>query len=132
MRRRELFALLLMYSSLRANGLSLRGELTRTSDGKPALKVKDGRLMRLQGDKDTEGVLNDERLRGAEFEVIGKPSGPDAFVVGPIHEHSMMVHRDGKRLSISYWCALCSIRNYTPGKCQCCQEETELELKESQ
>jgi hypothetical protein len=130
MGRRELIAFLLMFSKVRANGLPLRGELVRTSDGKPALKTKDGRLVRLEGDSDTEGVLNDERLKGADFEVIGKPSAPDVFVVGPIHEKSMWVHRDGKRLSISYWCELCSIRNYTPGKCQCCQEETELQLRE--
>ena len=42
----------------------------------------------------------------------------------------MLVHRDGKKYTISYWCPVCSIRTYTPGKCMCCQEETHLDLEE--
>jgi hypothetical protein len=31
---------------------------------------------------------------------------------------------------ITYWCDVCSIRTYTPGKCWCCQQETTLDLRD--
>lgn len=132
MGRRRLLLLLLTFSGLRAGttGESLTGNLSRSADGKPVLKTKGGRTIPLEGDKDTEIVLQDDRLQGADFEVTGKFLDADRFEVGPIYRHSMLVLRGGKRFSISYWCDLCSIRNYTPGKCQCCQEETALDLRE--
>jgi hypothetical protein len=31
---------------------------------------------------------------------------------------------------VTYWCAVCAIRTFTPGICWCCREETELDLLE--
>lgn len=84
----------------------------------------------LEGDGPTLGVVRDPRLAGRDFEAVGRREGADRFVIGPIHTKSMFIHRDGKKLYITYWCELCAIRTYTPGVCACCQEETALDLRE--
>ena len=77
------------------------------------------------------------RLDGVEareisvLEANGVREGEGKFRVDQIHKRNMFVHRDGKRLMISYWCEVCSIRTWSPGKCMCCQDETALDLKES-
>ncbi len=76
------------------------------------------------------GVFLDKRVRGLTFQLTGvlQPSG--TFEVGPIHTKSMVVLKDARKLFVTYWCDICSIRTYTPGICWCCQEETELDLRE--
>jgi len=108
---------------------SVRGKLA--TGEKPVLKTASGEAVRLFGDKATMKVLHDKRLRDADFEVVGRFRASGEFEVGPIHEKSMFVHKGGKKLLISYWCEVCSIRTYEPGQCMCCQEETELDLKET-
>jgi len=94
------------------------------------LKTPDGKLILLEGDPPTMAVVRDRRLAGATLEVMGTLGAPDRFIIGPIHKKSMWVHKSGKKLMITYWCDVCSIRTYSPGKCWCCQEETELDLRE--
>lgn len=84
----------------------------------------------LTGDKATMSVLADDRLKDADFEVRGQQLANGTFQVDPIHTRAMFVLKGGKKLMISYWCEVCSIRTYTPGKCMCCQDETALDLKE--
>lgn len=111
-------------------GVSVEGVLTTVSDGRPALRTSDGRLIYLDGDKPTLGVLHDARLQGTQFEAVGRFTAPDRFEVLPIYKRAMFVHRDGKRLMVTYWCDVCGIRSYTPGPCWCCQQETQLDLRE--
>jgi hypothetical protein len=85
----------------------------------------------LAGDGPTTAVLADSRLRDADFEAIGERTAATRFKIDPIHMRNMFVHRAGKRLMISYWCEVCSIRTWSPGPCMCCQDETALDLKES-
>ena len=129
MGRRTFIISLLAAATLRGDGVRLRGKLTTTSDGTPALKTKRG-LVRLEGDRETAAVLGDKRLRDADFEVAGKFLANGRFRVNPIHTKAMWVYHDGKRHTISYWCDVCSIRSYTPGICWCCQQETKLDLRE--
>jgi hypothetical protein len=112
-------------------GLSLRGTLVRSAGDKPALEMGDHKQVQLDGDEPTVGVLNDKRLWGTDFEVVGHFNSPGHFEVDPIHTRAMFVHKDGKRLTISYWCEVCYIRTYTPGTCVCCQKYTDLDLKEA-
>jgi hypothetical protein len=107
---------------------TLRGKLVKGLEDKPALQTSDGKLVFLSGDDDTTGVLKDARLAGADFEVVGKSSAPDQFTINPIHTRAMFVHKDGKKLLVTYWCDVCAIRTYTPGICWCCREETALDL----
>jgi len=130
-RRAFLPAVILLIPALAASvRRSLRGKL-RQRGGKAFLETAAGSMVALEGDDPTTGVLKDERLAGADLEVMGEAVAPDRFVVGPIHTKAMFVHKDGKRLLITYWCDVCSIRTYTPGKCWCCQQETQLDLRES-
>jgi hypothetical protein len=111
-------------------GVSVQGELTATPDGRAALRTADGKLIYLEGDKATVGVLHDARLKGTQFEALGHLIAPDRFEILPIHKRAMFVHKDGKRLMVTYWCDVCGIRSYTPGPCWCCQQETELDLRD--
>jgi hypothetical protein len=111
-------------------GLSVRGKLVRVDD-RPALETSDRKPVYLEGDAATVGVLKDQRLRGTDFEVVGHFNSPGHFEIDPIHTRAMFVHKNGKRLTISYWCEVCYIRTYTPGTCVCCQKYTDLDLKDA-
>ena len=110
----------------RAAGTSHRGKLVTSPDGQPALQTASGVIL-LAGDEPTVGVLKDKRLAGVEFEVLGTMNS-NKLTIDPIHTRAMFVHKDGKRLLVTYWCGVCYIRTYTPGVCWCCQDETELDL----
>jgi hypothetical protein len=88
-------------------------------------------MIALHGDDPTMGVLRDKRLDGVDLEAIGHFESPDRFEVDGIHTRALFVHKDGKRLMITYWCDVCYIRTYTPGVCWCCQKYTDLDLRES-
>lgn len=111
-------------------GISLRGKLIKTSDNQPALDPGDHKLVQLKGDEATVAVLNDPRIAGSDFEAIGHFDSPGHFMIDPITSRSMYVHKGGKRLMVTYWCDVCYIRTYTPGKCVCCQKWTDLDLRE--
>jgi hypothetical protein len=125
--RRRLFATILSSLSVWAQtaaatfrGKLRAGQLLETASGP----------IRLTGDEPTLGVLNDPRVIGLELEVIGQSRAADALEIDPIHKKAMYALKDGKRLFVTYWCDICSIRTYTPGQCWCCQEQTELDLRE--
>ena len=111
-------------------GISIRGKLTRSTDKQPTLDSGNNKPIYLKGDHDTMDVLNDPRLAGSDLEAIGHFTEPDRFTIDPITSKSMFVHKDGKRLTITYWCDICYIRTYSPGKCVCCQKNTDLDLRE--
>ena len=108
---------------------TVRGQLGQSADGQPVLETE-GRQVYLQGDEATTDVLSDERLKGTDFEAIGHFKSPDHFEINGIHTRSMFVHKAGQRLLITYWCDVCYIRTYSPGKCVCCQKYTDLDLRE--
>src|SRR5579884_1829431 len=113
-------ALCTIASAASVPGLSVRGKLVQAPDKTPALDTGDHKLIHLTGDDDTVKVLEDERLAGADFEAIGHFNSPDHFQVDPITSTAMFVYKNGKRYTISYWCDVCYIRTYSPGKCVCC------------
>jgi len=110
-------------------GTALRGKLTKVPGDLPALQTAEGKLVPLTGDADTVGVLGDARLAQADFEVIGKQDG-EKFTINPIYTAALFAYKNGKRLRVTYWCDVCSIRTYTPGLCWCCREETALDLRD--
>jgi hypothetical protein len=116
-----------------APGISIRGKLTRLADNKPALDLASHKAVWLDGDRDTTGVIKDRRLLNSEVEAIGRftspesPDNADHFLIDGIYEQAILIHKDGKRFAI----ASCSIRTYTPGNCVCCQNYTQLDLRDS-
>jgi hypothetical protein len=139
MRRRDALVLLALPAACFAEAAAstagspaaptIRGKLTQR-EGKPAIELRDHLFIALDGDDPTRGVLKDTRLAGADLEAVGHFVNPSLFVVDPIYTKALHVYKNGKRLSISYWCATCSIRTYTPGTCVCCQAETDLDLED--
>ena len=109
---------------------TIQGKLAQIP-GKPPVLETGARRVALSGDADTMGVLQDKRLAGATLELQGQFDSQGRFTVGPIHTRAVRVLRDGKKLLVTYWCDVCSIRTYKPGICWCCQEETALDLRES-
>ncbi len=73
-------------------------------------------------------VLRDSRLAGVDLEVHGHTNAPAQFSIDKIHTRSLFSYRDGKKLMVTYWCDICYIRTFSPGKCWCCQENTRLDL----
>jgi hypothetical protein len=125
--RRSWIAVLLAPALAGAEKTTVRGRLKNAG----LLEAPGGGLVKVEGDASTTAVLADARLFGAEMMLTGEMTAPVVLRVDPIHTKAIHVHKDGKELLISYWCEVCSIRTYAPGKCMCCQEETELDLKES-
>jgi hypothetical protein len=106
----------------------LRGRL---EGGEPAVVITgEGRRVAVDGDEQVRGVLRDKRVIGSEIEVMGRMGADGVFQAGPIHENPLFVHRGGRRLFVTYWCDICAIRTRTPGLCWCCQEDTELDLRD--
>lgn len=81
-------------------------------------------------DPNSDAVLHDGRLIGMGLELRGRLMDKGHFQLGDFHLKPLRVVKDGAKKEVTYWCAVCSIRTYTPGKCLCCQEETELDLRD--
>jgi len=110
---------------------TVRGRLRQPKGKEPALETADGGTVRLEGDEATQAVLKDKRLAGAEVAFEGHFKEPGLFAIDPIHKRALFLYKDGRRLMITYYCDVCAIRFYRPGICWCCQEETRLDLIES-
>lgn len=131
MTRRQAVLLLIPLGAAAATGSSrrVRGRLSAAADGGVVLRTAEGREWRLEGDPETMAVLRDDRVEPEMFEAVGVEAGA-AFRIDPIFRKAMFVVRDGKSLVITYWCEVCAIRTYSPGKCQCCQDETAFDPRD--
>src|SRR5438128_8592434 len=99
MRFRELLILLALsvvtcYAA-EPSATSIRGKLTER-DGKPALELSGHKLIALDGDEPTRGILKDKRLAGADLEAAGHYAGSDKFVVDPSHTKALHVYHGDK------------------------------------
>jgi hypothetical protein len=103
-----------------------RGHLRQQQGKAPVLEITDHKRVELEGDSATMKVLNDTRLKDSDFEAAGHWAGDSRFQIDGIHLPSLFVYRGGQRLQVSYWCDVCYIRTSSPGKCWCCQKETDL------
>lgn len=128
-RKRFLLLIAALPVLLRAADNVVRGKLSKSPSGVPALEVSPGKMVLLAGDADTEGVLRDARLAGMDFEAVGQQSG-ERLQINPIHTRALFTYKGGQRRMVTYWCDICAIRTYTPGICWCCREETVLDLLE--
>ncbi len=109
---------------------TIHGKLVQRDNQTPAIETADHKLILLEGDGSTEHVLHDKRLAELDVEAKGHLTAADRFQVDPFYTRALYVIKDGKRLMVAYWCEICSIRQYEPGPCWCCQRETKLDLHE--
>ena len=94
----------------------------------PSIKTPDGRTIVLSGDDPTMAVLRDSRLAGMDLEAHGHTTAPGQFAIDKIHTRSLFAYEGNKKQMVTYWCDVCYIRTFSPGKCWCCQDETKLDL----
>jgi hypothetical protein len=107
----------------------LQSESEMDTDGSASLVLldaTDGRKI-LYGDLFVEAQLRDRRLAEREWELEGSLAADGRFEI-----HKLFTVKDGQRHRITYYCEICHIYTHEPGRCMCCQEETELrEVPES-
>ncbi len=121
--------LALLAATLHA-GETLNGKLTVRPNAPATVETADHKTVTLDGNENTRKVLADTRLNGFDIQAKGHFTAPGKFLIDPSHERSLLVHSDGKLKLITYWCDVCSIRDYTPGPCRCCQKELTLDLQD--
>ena len=109
---------------------TIEGKLVVRQGQPSALATQAHGTVTLDADPETQKVLHDKRLDGAELKARGRFTAPARFTVDPIHTKAMLVRKDGRLKLITYWCEICSIRTYSPGECWCCQRETTLDLRD--
>lgn len=105
---------------------TVRGKLVEG----PAVRTNNGWTVGLEADAPSIAVLRDPRIMKEEFLGAGEFAASDRFRLDPIHKKALFVVRDGKPLVVTYWCDVCAIRTYSPGKCGCCQEETAFDPRD--
>jgi hypothetical protein len=109
---------------------SIAGRLQPVVNGNSSIQTTGGRLVRLDGDTSTKAVLRDPRVIREDFLALGEWKSKDLFQIDPIHLKAMFIRRGGEQLVITYWCEVCAIRTYAPGRCQCCQEDTAFDPRD--
>ena len=82
-------------------------------------EVKTYRLV--PSDEYTSAVVGDNRIHGWELRVEGRWKGADTVQV-----ERLFSVRDGRLHKVTYYCHICNITSYKPGRCDCCQEPTEV------
>ena len=125
-----LLVLVLAAAGLAADSVTLNGKLAIHGTAPATLETADHKVIVLSGDDTTTKVLGDKRVDGFDVQVKGHFTAPGKFQIDPSYEHSLLVHSEGRLKLITYWCDVCSIRDYTPGPCRCCQKETTLDLRD--
>lgn len=99
---------------------ALTGRLARQNGG-PVLKVKDKTYRLVSTNEYANSILREERVGGREFRLEGRWKASDTFDV-----ERLFTLRDGKLFKVTYYCHVCAITSYKPGRCDCCQEPTEV------
>lgn len=101
----------------------IRGQLlaAESQEAEHQLKSDDGKVWQLVVETDAYHALHDPKLAGRTWEFVGLPLEDDQFEV-----RKLFTIKDGKRYNVTYYCEICHIVSYRPGRCMCCQEDVEL------
>ncbi len=101
---------------------TLQGKLLNDGDAVPILKTTEKEYRLAARTNWLLHTLQDHRLAGREIRAAGELQADGKFKVN--HFHTL---RDGKAYRVRYFCEVCNIEAFEPGKCVCCQEPTELQ-----
>lgn len=108
--------------------VTIRGTLAAPSGQVPGpddvllVSIAGGKKVTLTGDLFSQGQLRDQRLAGRTWEFEGVYLAGGEFEI-----QRLFTIKGGKRYKVTYWCEVCAIRTHEPGRCMCCQDETELQ-----
>ncbi len=102
---------------------TIQGALVLDGDAAAApLQVRtDAGVVELDVEGDNMHTLQDKELahRTWEFEGNFLPDGRFEIL-------KMYTIVDGRRMRVTYYCEICHITSYRPGRCMCCQQPVEL------
>ncbi len=102
-----------------ADQTTLQGKLN-IENGTPFVTDSNGVKTRLSSADDSiAATLNDARLSGREFRLIGR-TGPD----GSFHVTDFYILHGSTLYRLIYYCDTCHITTFRPGNCVCCQQPT--------
>lgn len=104
-----------------AAATTLQGRLVKPTDGDPIQLVSADGPVTLVVDELQDATMRDPQLADRTWQVRGHESTGGGFKV----DRAFTV-KDGKLYRVTYYCEICHITTYDPGRCMCCQEGTEL------
>ncbi len=89
--------------------------------GKPAAVEMEGKSVPLTSErKSIRDTLQDARISGKRLKLIGRQRPDGSFEVDEFY----VVRPDGSLYRLVYFCDVCNITRFGPGKCECCQQPT--------
>ncbi|MBI1352890.1 MAG: hypothetical protein GC160_00990 [Acidobacteria bacterium] len=102
---------------------TIRGHVLPMADeeAEPRLRDESGKVWTLAVETDAFHTLHDPKLADRTWEFVGVPQAGGSFDV-----HKLFTIKDGERFQVTYYCEICHIVSYRPGRCMCCQEPVEL------
>ncbi len=101
---------------------SIQGRLAQPVEGRPLqLIAADGSTVELAVDEFLERTMRDPPLAGRTWEALGRKTADGRFEV----DRAFTI-KNGRRHRVTFYCEICHITTYEPGRCMCCQEMTEL------
>lgn len=118
----RILTVLVLASSAAASPAALRGRLAPPGEGEPLrLVTAHGGSFELATDGTLELTLRDPQLAERTWEVRGRRLDDEGFFVEKI-----FTVKDGELHRVTYYCEICHITTHEPGRCMCCQDDTEL------
>lgn len=100
----------------------LRGRLEPPADGEPLRLVTTGsESVELALDEGLERTMRDRQLAARTWEVRGVHGSDGRFAVEKI-----FTVKEGELHRVTYYCVICHITTHEPGRCMCCQGDTDL------
>jgi len=102
----------------------LPGDDVEDADQSKAIRfeAESGDTFDLIVEPDNFHAIHDELLKDRLWEFEGRVREGGALEV-----RKMFSIKDGKRFKVTYYCEICHIVSYRPGRCMCCQEDVELQ-----
>lgn len=105
-----------------ASSSALRGRLAEPVADEPLqLVTAGGEVVALELDEILDVMMRDPQLADRDWELRGELREDGRFVVV-----KAFTIKDGELHRVTYYCEICHITTYAPGRCMCCQEDTEL------
>ena len=121
-RRFRLLAVLVAAASASAATTSLRGRLALPAEDAPLrLVTAEDETVELAAGPGLEATMRDKQLAERTWEVRGQMLDDGRFAVEKI-----FTVKDGELYRVTYYCEICHITTHEPGRCMCCQGDTDL------
>lgn len=100
----------------------LRGRLEPPAEGESLrLITLGGESVELVLDEGLERTMRDPQLAARTWEVRGVRG-----IEGRIAVEKIFTVKDGELHRVTYYCVICHITTHEPGRCMCCQGDTDL------